>query len=123
MSESIPRSNKTSLVAALLLGLLALASGVALVPLLILPLTWKEQAILGAAVILLAIVLNAVSRSIAITMLLMTFSVFSTLRYACWRVVQTWEGITSAGHIHRWDTVYVLLLLAAEFFAFVTLLL
>ena len=53
----------------------------------------------------------------------MTISVFSTLRYGYWRVVQTWEGITSAGHVYRWDTIFVLLLLAAEFFAFSTLIL
>jgi cellulose synthase (UDP-forming) len=56
-------------------------------------------------------------------MILMTISVFSTLRYGYWRVIQTGEGITSAGHAHRWDTIPVLLLLAAEFFAFSTLIL
>ena len=123
MSEFISSSGKTSRFGKFLLGLLAFAAVVALCPLLIVPLTWKEQAITGAALILLALFLNAISRSITITILLMTFSVFSTLRYGYWRVVQTWEGITSAGHIHRWDTVYVLLLLVAEFFAFSTLLL
>jgi cellulose synthase (UDP-forming) len=105
------------------LGTLALAAIVSSVPLIIIPLAWKEQAIFGAALILLALFLNTVSRSLTATMLLMTFSAFSTLRYGYWRVVQTWEGITSAGHIHRWDNVFVLLLLAAEFFAFSTLIL
>jgi len=123
MSESIPSSRQMSRVGLVLLGLFALTATVALCPLLIVPLTWKEQAITGAALILLALVLNAISRSITVTMLLMTFSVFSTLRYGYWRVIQTWEGVTSAGHIHRWDTVFVLLLLVAEFFAFSTLLL
>lgn len=104
-------------------GLFAFVAVIALLPLLIVPLTWTEQAIVGGGLILLAIFLNATSRSLAVTMLLMTFSVFSTLRYGYWRTIQTWEGITSAGHIHRWDTVYVLLLLLAEFFAFFTLIL
>jgi cellulose synthase (UDP-forming) len=63
------------------------------------------------------------SRSTAVTMLLMTISAFSTLRYGYWRVRQTWEGITSSGHLHRWDNVFVLLLLFAEIYAFLTLIL
>jgi len=103
--------------------LLALAGVTALALLLTLPLAWKEQAVLGAVLILFAMLLSAASHSIAVTMMLMTISVFSTLRYGYWRVVQTWEGITSAGHMHRWDTVFVLLLLGAEFYAFSTLIL
>ena len=67
--------------------------------------------------------MNTCSRSITATMILITISVFSTLRYGYWRVIQTWEGITSSDHIYRGDTIFVLLLLAAEFFAFVTLIL
>ncbi len=109
--------------ASVVLGLLALTAGVALCPLLVLPLPWKDQTIFGLVLIAFAVVLNRIPRSLTITMLLMAISVFSTLRYGYWRVIQTWNGITSAGHIHRWDTVFVLLLLAAEFFAFETLIL
>jgi cellulose synthase (UDP-forming) len=123
MNEFILESRRTSRAGLAFVGLLALAAIIALCPMIILPLTWKEQAITGAALILLAIFLNAISRSITVTMLLMTFSVFSTLRYGYWRVHQTWEGITSAGHLHRRDTIFVLLLLVAEFFAFSTLIL
>src|SRR6266567_2914048 len=123
MRGSVPRSGRSSRFGFTLLCLLALAGAAALGPLLILPLAWKEQAILGAVLILLAALLNTAPRSITATMMLMTFSVFCTLRYGYWRVIQTWEGITSAGHMHRWDTVFVLLLLVAEFFAFSTLLL
>ncbi len=122
MSGFVPRSRRTSS-ASVVLGFLALLAGLALCPLLVLPLPWKEQAIFGLVLIAFAIVLNKIRRSLTITMLLMAFSVFSTLRYGYWRVIQTWDGITSAGHIHRWDTVFVLLLLAAEFFAFETLIL
>ena len=123
MSGSETQSGPVSSIASLGLGLLALAACVALCPLLVLPLPWKEQAIFGAAVVALAVVLNRIRHSLTITMLLMAFSIFSTLRYGYWRVIQTWQGITSAGHLHRWDTVYVLMLLAAEFFAFSTLIL
>jgi cellulose synthase (UDP-forming) len=103
--------------------MLALTAAAALCPLLILPLAWQEQAMFGILLILLGIFLNTSSRSNIVTMALMTVSVFSTLRYGYWRVIQTWEGITSADHIYQWDTVFVLLLLAAEFFAFCTLIL
>src|SRR6185312_9984648 len=123
MSGNPPRSRWAVRIASFVLGLLSLVVCVALCPLLILPLPWKEQAIIGAVLILLAIVLNKLRSSLTITMLLMSMSVFSTLRYGYWRVVQTWEGLTSAGHIHQWDTIFVLMLLGAEFFAFSTLIL
>jgi cellulose synthase (UDP-forming) len=123
MIGSVTRSWWTSRFGSVVSGLLALAAAIVVVPLLILPLAWQEQAILGAGLILLGILLNTNSRSMTITMILMTISVFSTLRYGYWRVIQTWEGMTSAGHLYRGDTIFVLLLLAAEFFAFATLIL
>src|ERR1700741_3424215 len=123
MSGSVSRGGWTTSFGRMVLGLFAVAGVFALGPLLILPVAWKEQAILGAVLILVAMLLNSSSRSLTVTILLMTISVFSTLRYGYWRVIQTWEGITSAGHFHQWDTVYVLLLLAAEFFAFSTMIL
>lgn len=123
MSGNPPRFRWAVRIASFVLGLLSLAVCVALCPLLILPLPWKEQAIIGAVLILFAVVLNKLRSSLTITMLLMVMSVFSTLRYGYWRVVQTWEGLTSAGHIHQWDTIFVLMLLGAEFFAFSTLIL
>lgn len=123
MLTSADRPSRSFHIGSFLIGILALASALALIPLIVLPLAWKEQAIFGAALIVIALFLNATSRSLTITMLLMAFSIFSTLRYGYWRVIQTWEGITSAGHIHRWDNIFVVLLLVAEFFAFSTLIL
>src|SRR5215471_13985363 len=102
--------------------MLALAGVCGLGVLLILPLEWKEQAILGVVLISWAVLLNG-SRSKAVTVWLMAISTFSTLRYGYWRVTQTWDGVTSLGHLHRWDTVFVLLLLLAELYAFATLIL
>ena len=56
-------------------------------------------------------------------MALIAISIFSTLRYGYWRATQTWDGVTSAGHLHERDTFVVLLLLFAEFYAFATLVL
>src|SRR5260370_40627911 len=97
--ESVAHSRRNSRFASVLLGLLALVAAAALLPLIILPLPWKEQAIFGALLIVLAIFLSITSRSIAVTILLMTISVFGTLRYGYWRVVPTCERSTVAGHL------------------------
>jgi cellulose synthase (UDP-forming) len=89
--------------------------------LLITPLGWKEQAIAGSLLIACAVLLSGMSRSHGVTLALMMVSLFSTARYGYWRSIETWKGITSAGHIHQWDTLFVLLLLGAEFYAFATL--
>ncbi len=123
MSGSVPRPRAALRLGSAVFRIPALAATLLLLPLIVLPLAWREQAIFGAALILLALLLNAVPRSPGVTTLLMVFSVFSTLRYGYWRVVQTWEGMSSAGHIHRWDNIFVVLLLLAEFFAFSTLIL
>ena len=89
--------------------------------LLVTPLGWREQAIAGSVLIAGAALLSGMSRSAGITLALITLSLFATVRYGYWRSVETWKGVTSAGHLHQWDTVFVLLLLAAEFYAFATL--
>src|SRR5262245_36963151 len=91
--------------------------------LLTIPLGWNEQAIFGAALVALALVLNGLSRSSTVTLGLMAISLFATFRYAFWRGMQTWEGITSSGHSYDWHTLFVFPLLFAEFYAFVTLIL
>jgi cellulose synthase (UDP-forming)/cellulose synthase operon protein B len=104
-------------------GVLAFIGTCALGVLLVLPLPWNEQAIFGGALIAGGLLLNWFSRARLVTMALMAISVFSTFRYGYFRVIQTWYGVTSAGHVHQWDTVFVLLLLFAEFYAFATLVL
>ena len=107
--------------AVIALTALAVLSAGVLAGLLIVPLGWQDQAIAGTLLIAGAIALSALSLSPTCTMALMGISLFATLRYGYWRVVQTWEGVTSAGHIHQWDVVFVFLLLGAEFYAFATL--
>src|SRR5215831_3642513 len=119
MSNSLRRPSLTLLVR----SVFALCGVLGLSVFCILPLAWKEQAILGGVLVAGAILLNNISRSHLATLMLMTISAFSTLRYGYWRVSQTWEGLVTAGHLRQWDTVFVLLLLFAEFYAFVTLLL
>lgn len=104
-------------------AVLALLALPALGVLLILPLAWDKQMLFGVALIVMAILLDRASSSTLVTMALVTVSVFSTLRYGYWRVAQTWEGITSSRHVHDWGMVFALLLLFAEFYAFMTLVL
>jgi cellulose synthase (UDP-forming)/cellulose synthase operon protein B len=111
------RSRDSMLVNMLLIALGAAGLGL----LIIFPLGWKEQMIAGGALIGAAAALSSASSSSTATLTLMIVSLFSTLRYGFWRVMQTWDGITSAGHLHQWDTIVVLLLLGAEFYAFATL--
>jgi cellulose synthase catalytic subunit (UDP-forming) len=103
------------------LSTLAIAGAVALGVLLVVPLGWGEQAIVGAILIAGVILLSSLSRSPAVTIALMAVSMFATMRYGYWRVVQTWEGVSSAGHLYQWDTVFVFMLLAAECYAFCAL--
>ena len=119
---SVPR-RRTSRRSSLILGILVAIPVSVLGALVILPLPWREQAIFGGVVMMCAMLLNRISRAPLVTMTLIGISVFSTLRYGYWRVTQTWDGLTSAGHLHQWDTLLVLLLLLAEFYAFVTLML
>src|SRR5262245_18706009 len=97
------------------------AALVALVVLSAVPLGWQQQTIFGAILIAIAAMLSLARRGQRVTLALMALSGFATVRYAWWRTSQTWDGITSVGHLHQWDTVLVLVLLAAEFYAFATL--
>jgi len=88
------------------------------------PLDWRDQAIFGASLVAAAIFLNRGSRSQVVTMALMVLSMFSTVRYATWRVTETWRyldanGLQSVGT----DLIFVMLLLGAECYAVVILLL
>jgi cellulose synthase (UDP-forming) len=94
---------------------------IALGLLLVMPLGWREQAIVGALLIAGALALSSASRAPTMTMALLAVSLFATLRYAYWRVVQTWDGLTGAVQVHQWDVLVVLLLLAAECYVFATL--
>src|SRR5215472_10311147 len=87
----------------------------------VLPLPWQQQAILGGTVVVFALTVNVLSNSPLVTLALIATSAYSTLRYGYWRVNQTWTGLSSSGHFRQWDTIIVLALILAEFYAFVTL--
>src|SRR3989442_12809295 len=104
MTEFSAPSGENSVGYALAWGLLAPLGLFGLGVLLILPLPWKEQGILGVTLIAAALLLNLVSRAATVTMALMAISVFSTLRYGYWRGIQKWEGGTKSGHTDELGT-------------------
>ena len=90
----------------------------------VLYLNWEHQLILAALTILAAIWINRTSKSYQVTLALMLLSICSTLRYGYWRAftVQAFLRDSAA----RWSTLdacLVCLLLLAECYAFLVLLL
>jgi cellulose synthase (UDP-forming) len=87
----------------------------------IIPLTWQEQAFVGLATLALVIVLNRISKGQVITITMMALSAIATTRYAYFRIQQTVEGMTTAGHASSVNNFFVIILLFAETYAFMTL--
>jgi len=90
--------------------------------LVVLPLNWMQQAILGLVCLTAALVLARSSDSYLVTLTLMVLSIFSTFRYGYWRVTQVVGYLHDpANHWGALDIFFILCLLAAEGYAFVIL--
>jgi len=88
------------------------------------PFDWKDQALFGLLTVVLAIWLDRRTGRYTVTLVLVFLSVFSTARYAYWRVFETYRHLAANGFADlQWDVVFVLLLLGAEAYAIVILLL
>ena len=90
----------------------------------VLGLPWPQQALVAVLTIATAVWLDRGSSSYVVTLTLMLLSVYSTFRYGFWRVATTTAVIR--GTQSRWDLIdvfFIVLLLAAECYAFVVLLL
>jgi cellulose synthase (UDP-forming) len=108
----------------LVLALLAALGASVLLILATVPLDWRDQAIFGACMVFAAIVVDRTAKRQFGTLSLVLLSIFCTIRYATWRIGETWRyleanGIDSLGT----DLIFVLLLLGAECYAVVILLL
>jgi cellulose synthase (UDP-forming) len=87
-------------------------------------LNWKHQLILAALTLLIALWIDRASRSYQVTLTLMLLSICSTLRYGYWRVSTVLVFLRNpAAHRSALDAWFVCLLLLAECYAFVVLLL
>lgn len=95
-----------------------------LIVLAILPLGWLQQAILGAGLLAAALWLGRSSGSYLATLMLVLLSVFATFRYGWWRLLTVIGFLRDPGGSHLpLDAFFVLILLAAESYAFLILLL
>ena len=104
--------------------LLRILAGIGLLLLAALPLAWKTQAALGATLVVVAFWLNRRSRGNVVTIALALMSMFCTVRYAWWRGYQTYAYFAANGSdAITPDLIFVVLLLAAEAYAVVILLL
>lgn len=78
-------------------------------------LSWPKQVVLGSVAIVVAIGANRFSASRTVTLALMLISITATLRYAWWRVrLLTQYFLDPANHRASIDAVFMLLLLSAE---------
>jgi cellulose synthase (UDP-forming) len=89
-----------------------------------LPLPWPQQAMLGGLLVLSALWLHRGSGSYLTTLMLVLLSCFATVRYGIWRVhsVEHYLRFRDATW-SRLDAFFVLVVLSAEVYAFVALLL
>ena len=101
-----------------------LASAAILTLFAMVPLDWKSQAELGLTFFAVAVILGRISRGRRITLALIALSIFSSTRYIYWRIAETIRVLRSdPGAVPPLDLVFVFLLLSAEIYAFVILLL
>jgi cellulose synthase (UDP-forming) len=85
---------------------------------------WPEQAVLGILTIVLAFAIHRISDSELVTLALMFASMLATARYAYWRCFTVGQALATSGRkIGLINIVFMLILLSAEFYAFVILLL
>ena len=116
------RSHPAFLTPLRILGLLA---GVAALGLLvILPLNWKDQAVFGALLFGFAIWIHVRSKHYGATVVLIVLALFTTTRYLYWRVTETFGFLSfNRSEITSWEVLPVFLLLAAELYGFVIMVL
>jgi cellulose synthase (UDP-forming) len=80
------------------------------------PLRWDQQAVLGGCCLALAIAIKRLWRSNISTLILSLLSAFSTIRYAYYRVSETYSYLSvNWAEAHVLDLFFVFTLLAAEF--------
>jgi cellulose synthase (UDP-forming) len=88
----------------------------------VLELTWPQQLVLGLLTVLLTIWMDRSSSSYLVTLTLMLVSMFSTFRYGYWRLSTTLKFFLNPGSVWSFlDGFFILLLVAAETYAFIIL--
>jgi len=90
--------------------------------LMVFPLDWEDQAILGGALCALAWVIHRLFASRTATLTLVGVSMFTTARYLWWRYAETYSYVRYNAAEENWaDLLFVGALLGAETYAFMIL--
>ena len=88
----------------------------------VLPLPWPQQAMFGGLLVLAAVALNRVSNTYLATLMLALLSCFATARYGVWRVTIAERYLRAdVSRWHRLDAFFIVVVLAAELYAFMAL--
>ena len=86
--------------------------------------TWPQQAVLSGVLMVLALCLDRSSKSPVITLTMMGLSLFATCRYGYWRLHNVVIFFTDSRSRWGWlDAIFILMLVGAEVYAFVILVL
>jgi cellulose synthase (UDP-forming) len=97
--------------------LIAIGGLIACIPL---PLVWTDQAVLGALLVGISIIISRFSRGRGATLTLTFVSLFCTFRYTYWRWTTTLRYAGNNGwQVDRWSLFFAFLLLAAEAYSLV----
>jgi cellulose synthase (UDP-forming) len=90
----------------------------------IIEMSWPQQAVLSGVLMLLAFALDRSSKSHLITLTMMGMSLFATCRYGYWRLHNVALFFTDARSRWGWlDAIFIVMLVSAEVYAFVILVL
>jgi cellulose synthase (UDP-forming) len=97
---------------------------IALTYFLTLSLDWTQQLFLSVSLIVAALVADRFFKNYATTLIIVAVSIFSSARYMFYRVSSTFGfGAESGPQPHTVDMIFMLILLAAELYSFLILLL
>ncbi len=114
--------NRSLALVVVVLAVMSLASALLIgIDLVIVPLDWQRQTLLAISVFLASMVIDRRLKAHWATLILIGISILLTTRYAYWRVTET-LGFGDPRY-HWYDTAVTLILLAAEIYAWLTLLL
>jgi cellulose synthase (UDP-forming) len=90
----------------------------------VIPMTWQQQAIFGVLVVVTAFLIDRRKRGQIATILLVLLCLCATARYAYWRSATLWKYLHSPwGHVGVIGAALMVILLAAELYTFVILVL
>jgi cellulose synthase (UDP-forming) len=116
--SGVPRSNRLYpwLVLPLVVAVLAFVA--------LIPMTWQQQAFFGVLVVVAAFLIDRTRKGPAATILLVLLCLCATTRYGYWRSATLWDYLHRPwAHVSMVAAVLMLILVGAEFYTFLILVL